>query len=57
VRGLAHRKHWNPVRQSLHTGGFLLAVSFGEPLPVLLVQCQLIFINKLESVEKQHTGN
>jgi hypothetical protein len=26
VRGLAHRKHWNPERQSSHTEGFLLVV-------------------------------
>jgi hypothetical protein len=26
VRGLAHKKHWRPERQSSHTGGFLLVV-------------------------------
>jgi hypothetical protein len=27
VRGLANRKHWNPGRQTSHTGGFLLVVA------------------------------
>jgi hypothetical protein len=27
VRGLAHSKHWNPVRPSLHTGGFLVVAA------------------------------
>jgi hypothetical protein len=29
VRGLAPRKHWIPVRQSSHTGGFQLAYTIG----------------------------
>jgi hypothetical protein len=32
VGGLAHRKNWHPARQSLHTGGFLLAATL-EGLP------------------------
>jgi hypothetical protein len=46
VRGLAHRKHWHPDRQSSHTGWFLLAAA-------LNAQCQLININKLVSEEEQ----
>jgi hypothetical protein len=29
VRGLAHRKYWNPARQSFHTGGVLVAAVEG----------------------------
>jgi hypothetical protein len=44
---------WNPVCQSSHTEGFLLAVAM-EGRPLIFVQCQLININKLESGEDQH---
>jgi hypothetical protein len=41
--------NWNPGRHSSHTGGFLLVVA----MKGLLVQCQLININKLVSGEEQ----
>jgi hypothetical protein len=31
VRGLAHRKHWRPERQSPHIGRFLLAAVLNCP--------------------------
>jgi hypothetical protein len=46
VRGLGHRKHWHPERQSSHTGRFLLVVAL-KGLYYCIVQCQLININKL----------
>jgi hypothetical protein len=52
VRALAHKKHWRPDRQSSHTGRFILAVAM-KALSLLLVQYQLISINKLESGKEQ----
>jgi hypothetical protein len=51
VRGLAYRKHWRPEHKSSQTGRFLLAAALN--CLILLVQCQLININKLASGEEQ----
>jgi hypothetical protein len=53
AQGSAHRKHWNPVRPSSHTEGFLLAFAMMEGL-YYWFNGQLIKINKLESGEEQH---
>jgi hypothetical protein len=50
-RGLAHRKHWYPVRQPLHTGGFHVALE-----AVYYLSKMLININKLVSYGEQYNS-